>query len=212
MTTCKYALAALALAISTQSLAASDNYKHLGERPASGRVETRFYSFAYSPPSETYGSISWNAYRDKSEKRNTVMVVGLSGYDTYALSVLYKGQRAPGQAVADVAKQQHSSLPFAAGPNPSCVNTPLDRPFELDKRMVTFTAICVDSTSDAIYELSISWQSLILAMQSLETITKESQECANAKAQDPSTRCPDRIGTYAGAYTSLLSSFALSGK
>lgn len=178
----KYVVAVIGLAFATASFAGAENYKHLGERPASGRVKTAYYSFEYTAPSETYSSITWNAYRDKSEKRNEVMVIGLSGYDTYALSVLYKGRAETGQSVLEVAKKQYSSLSFGAGPNPACVNTPLERPFQLDGRMLNFLAICVDSGSNAIYELSISWQSLMLAMQSLDAVAKESDECAAAKA------------------------------
>jgi hypothetical protein len=198
--------------IGTTATAGPENYKHIGERLASGQIETPYYSFQYSPPSETYGVITWDAYRDKTEKRNTVMVIGLRGYDTYALSVLYKGQATPAQGALDAAKQQYPSGSFTAGPNPSCVNTPLDRPFQLDGRMLNFLAICVDKETSSIYELSISWQSLILAMKSLDTVASESESCVASKAQDPSARCPDYIGTYAGSYRTFLTSFHPSGK
>lgn len=208
----QYLLAIAALAFAAPCLAGTENYKHLGSRPASGSVETPDYRFQYAAPSETYETISWEAYRDKTEKRNSVMVIGLSGYDTYALSVLYKGRARSGQAALGVAQEMYPSLAFAAGPNPACANTSLERPFELSGRMLNFMALCLDDATGSIYELSISWQSLILAMRSVDTLVAESGECAASKARDPATRCPDYIGTYARAYRTFLSSFAASGK
>ena len=200
------------LACSTACLAGTENYEPLGERPSSGHVETSYYSFAYSAPSGSYDTIPWDAFRDKSEARNSIMVIGMRGYDTYALSVLYKGQRDPAKSALEIAKQQYPSSTFEIGPNRACANTSLDRPFELDTRMINFLAICVDDKSNAIYELSISWQSLILAMKSLEKVVKDSQECASAKLADPTTRCPDYIGNYSRSYQTFLSSFVMSGK
>ena len=202
----------LTLAFSNACLAGPENYDSLGDRPSSGHVDTPYYSFDYTAPSGSYESIPWNAFRDKSEARNSIMVIGMRGYDTFALSVLYKGQRDPAKGALEIARQQYPGGSFEIGPNQACANTSLDRPFELDTRMINFLAICVDGKSNAIYELSISWQSLILAVQSLDTVVKESGECASAKLADPATRCPDRIGNYSRSYRTFLSSFVMSGK
>ena len=208
----KYIFAIVCLAVATTSYAGTENYEHVGERPAAGRVDTAYYSFEYSAPNKVYDSISWNAYGDKTEKRNSVMVTGLSGYDTYALNVLYKGNARAGQSALDVAREQYPSLSLSTGPNPSCVNTSLDQPFQLDRMMLNFLALCIDNDSNSIYELNISWRSLLLAMQSPDTMAKESEECSVAKAQDSATRCSDYFSDYAQAYKKFLSSFKMTGK
>ena len=78
--------------------------------------------------------------------------------------------------------------------------------------MVNLMAMCIEPVSSAAYELSLSWQSLILAMSSIDQVTKESEGCAAAKAADPSERCPDRIGSYTKSFRTFISSFAMSGK
>ena len=115
----KHVVAFALLVVFSSATAENSNYKHLGERPASGDVKTAFYTFRYEAPSQTYDSIEWNAYRDESEKRNSIMVTGLSGYDTYALSVLYKGRATHGQGALGFAKEKYPSLVFEEGPNPS---------------------------------------------------------------------------------------------
>jgi hypothetical protein len=206
----KFVLAIATLAFSTATLAQTENYKHLGEKASSGKLKTPYYNFNYSAPS-SYETISWNAYSDKTEKRNTIMVIGLRGYDTYALSVLYKGNAKPGQNALSVAQEKYPSLTFSDGQNTACVNTSLDRPIDLSG-MLNFFAMCVDNSTSSIYELSISWQSLILAVESVDRIVKESAECSAAKVKDPSTRCPDRMGSYSSAYKTFLTSFTMSGK
>lgn len=208
----KHIVAIAILVAFSSATAENKHYKHLGERPASGDVKTAFYTFSYEAPSQTYDSIEWNAYRDKGEERNSIMVTGLSGYDTYALSVLYKGRATSGQSALGFAEAKYPSLVFVDGPNPACVNTQLDRPFHLDGRMVNIMAMCIDPVSSAAYELSISWQSLILAMNSIDQITNESEACMAAKSADPSERCPDRIELYTKSFRTLISSFAMTGK
>lgn len=212
MTVLKYALAFVACVVVGNATAGTEDYKHLGERPAAGHVATDYYGFDYKAPSETYANIEWNAYRDKKEKRNTVMVIGLSGYDTYALSVLHQGPAPEGKDVLGVAQAKYPSLTFAPSDNPACVTTAADRPFQLTTRMIGFMAMCMDGKTRAVYELNISWQSLILMINSLDGVVAESSQCASDKLKDPATRCPDRIGTYAASYRTLLSSFATTGK
>ncbi|MBL8517215.1 MAG: hypothetical protein JNM76_09615 [Betaproteobacteria bacterium] len=202
-----------ALVLSTASYvasAANNNYKHLGERPASGVVKTAFYAFNYEVPNTGYTSMGWKAYSDLREPRNAVMVTGMTGYDTYALSVLYQGTAKAGQGALQLAGAMHPNMTFLAGPNPACVNTSLDQPFELSERMVNFMAVCVDKDSLAIYELGISWKSLILAVRSIDEIVRESGECVAAKAANPEVRCPDRLDSYIRSFRTLLASFALS--
>jgi hypothetical protein len=208
----KYVLAVAALAFSTTSIAQTENYKSLGQRPTSGQIKTSYYKFQYSSPSGSYDSISWDAYSDKTEERNTVMLIGLRGYDTYALSVLYTGNAQTGQNALNVAQEKYPSLTFTTGPNPACVNTSLDRPFALSGRMLNMLALCVDDSTKSVYELSISWQSLVLAVKSVDAIIKESEECSAAKVTDSTTRCPDRIGAYSSAYKTFLTTFSMSGK
>lgn len=208
----KYVLAIALSASAGDALAQKENYKHMGERPASGQISTPYYTFSYVSPSETYQSITWNAYSDKKEKRNTVLVTGLSGYDTYALSVLYKGQAKEGQSLIDVAKENYPSAAFSVEENPACATIPTDKPFPLSGRMLVFLAICVDEASKSTYEINISWQSLILAMKSLDTVVEQSNQCAADKLKDPAVRCPDYIGAYSASYKTFLSSFSMSGK
>lgn len=208
----KCALAVAACMVAANASAGTEDYKHLGERPPAGQVSTEYYRFDYASPSTTYANIEWNAYRDKKEKRNTVMVVGLSGYDTYALSVLYQGTAPDGKDALGVAQAKYPSLTFAPSDNPACVTTATERPFQLTERMIGFMAMCVDGKTRAVYELNLSWQSLILLMKSLDGVVAESAKCAADKQKDPATRCPDQISPYVASYRTLLSSFALTGK
>ncbi|KRA75667.1 hypothetical protein ASD78_06755 [Lysobacter sp. Root667] len=209
----KWLCAIALLAASANAAAQTENYKHVGSRSPAGQLDKDYYAFSYIAPSSTYGDIEWEEYRDKKEKRNTVMVIGLSGYDTYALSVLYKGKSEAGQSVLDAAKQRYPSANFAVTDlNPGCATTPVDKPFALDGRMLTFLAVCVDERSRAVYELGISWRSLILAMKSLDRVAEESEACAEQKRNDPQARCPDYLGAYSAAYRKALGSFAMKGK
>ncbi|RDZ26024.1 hypothetical protein [Lysobacter silvisoli] len=209
----KHLCALALLAASATATAQTENYKHVGSLESAGQLDKDHYSFSYLAPSNTYSDIEWEQYRDKKEKRNTVMVIGLSGYDTYALSVLYKGQADAGQTALDAATQRYPSADFALTDlNPACATTPTDKPFALDGRMYTFLAVCIDQRSRAVYEVGISWRSLILAMKSIDRVAEESAACAEQKRNDPQARCPDYLGTYSAAYRKVLSTFAMKGK
>lgn len=209
----KHLCALALLAASATATAQTENYKHVGSLKSAGQLDQDYYAFSYLAPSDTYAGIEWERYRDKKEKRNTVMVIGLSGYDTYALSVLYKGQSDAGRTALDEAKQRYPSAEFAVTElNSACATTPTDKPFALDGRMYTFLAVCVDERSRAVYEVGISWRSLILAMKSLDRVAEESTACAEQKHNDPQARCPDYLGTYSAAYRKVLSTFSMKGK
>lgn len=206
-------IAAIALLAASSAVVASTNdYQHLGKRPASGEARTAFYAFSYEEPNPAYKSMGWNAYSDKREERNLAMVTGMTGYDTYALSVLYQGTAAPGQGALAVAQARHPNMTFSTGPNPQCVNTSLERPFQLADRMANFMAVCVDKDTQAIYELGISWKSLLLAVRSLDEMVRESSDCVAAKAASASARCADQLGWYTRSFRTFLSSFAASGR
>lgn len=208
----KYALALAACAVVANVQAGTEDYKRLGERPPAGQVKTDYYRFKYTAPREVFADIEWNAFADKQEKRNTVMVIGLSGYDTYALSVLYKGPAAEGMDALAVAQSKYPNLAFAPSSNPACVSTAPDRPFALDERMVGFVAMCMDASTHGMYELNLSWRSMSLMMQPLDTLIAESSQCAADKRKDPDTRCGDRITPYAASFNTFLASFSTTGK
>lgn len=208
----KYALALVACVVVANAQAGTEDYKRLGERKPAGQVKTDYYQFNYTAPREVFADIEWDAFADKKEKRNTVMVIGLAGYDTYALSVQYKGPAAEGTDALAMAQSKYPNLSFAPSSNPACVSTAADRPFALDERMVAFVAMCMDATTHGVYELNLSWRAMSLMMQPLDTLIAESRQCAADKLKDPATRCGDRVTMYAASFNTFLTSFATTGK
>lgn len=205
--------AALVLfAVSAAPSTATENYKSLGERPASGEMGTALYAFSYELPQSAFKAMGWKAFSDLRQPRNLIMVTGLHGHDTYALSVLFQGTASAGQDALSLARQKYPDRKFSAGPNPACANTSLDRPFSLTDRMVSMMAVCVDKSSMSIYELVISWQALILVVEPIDQIVQKSRLCAEVKSANPEARCPDRIGEYTRSFNTFLSTFTFSGK
>lgn len=203
--------AALAAVYAAVALGQPARFVHIGDRPATGRIETPAYRFLHTAPRASYAGMSWAAYADTSEKRNTTMLIGLSGYDSYALSVHYKGQAAEGRTALDLARIRYPSLSLGPGPNAGCVNTSLERPFELSNRMLNLMALCVDPRSGAVYELSLSWRSVVVASSSVDELLRSARDCAAARSKDPANPCVDALGSYAGAFRAFLSSFIMSG-
>jgi hypothetical protein len=184
------------------------NYKFVAEIKGSAKVANDLYSFEVSPPNRVYESLGWTRYSDNNNDKNTILVTGMSGYDTYALSVLDKGKVDAALTSAAFAKASYQSISFG-DPMPAngCVMTPLDTPLKLSSSMVAFNAICISPKHQA-FELTISWKSMILMMGSDDDMVGPDCDRSGEGPPKPSAGCRHRIDDMKASMQTFVSSFA----
>jgi hypothetical protein len=78
--------------------------------------------------------------------------------------------------------------------------------------MAAMLAVCVDPKSQATYELSISWNSAILALQSIDELAATTAQCQASQAEAPARVCSRRIGDFTKAFEGFLASFRMTGR
>lgn len=167
------------------ALAQSDDYVAKGKQAASSKVKHKAYTFEVIAPYSVYEDIDWQRYQDRKDPGSTILVTGLGGYDSYALTVLTVVD--PGTTdPLTLAQRKYPSISFAAHPtNPSCVVSDLSAaPQQMAPGMQAHFAECVDPKTGMAYELALSWRSMVM------WVTGPDSPCR--KAEDGGVRCPDR--------------------
>ncbi len=183
-------------------------YKYIDQRSASGIFENPHYRFSYSAPSSAFQSSTWEHFEGDDNKRSTLLRVGLNGYDTYAVSVQYKGSVDPDMTPLQAASRQYKIFSFSAYEgNIACASSATEKPIVISANMIGHIAYCIDKVNKSLYEVSITWRSLALQAKTLDGVIQESLACKKELKLSPLTKCPDYLGELQATYNLLLSSF-----
>ena len=188
--------------------AADSDYKFIGQKSSEGTFQNRYYRFSFSSPNRIYDGSKWEVYVDRREKRSTVLLIGLRGYDTYVIAILRADATARDASASQVASQRYPSATFTpAEKNSACVTTDPKTPIGLTSDTVGFMAICIDQNDRSIYEVSLSYS---IRLQSFEQLLKEADECNKHGPPPWAQRCPDHIEKFRASYSSLINSLVFS--
>ena len=181
-------------------------YSAKGEEPASSHIKHARYSFDVVAPSSVYKDIAWKRFSDDAEPLTTVLVTGMQGYDSYALSVM--PERGPEATPVEIGKRKFPDTSFTPV-GEDCAISDLAKPIELDGRMVAFEGFCIEPKSHQAYELTISWKSLLLAV---DEIDPEGKQCGVGVRWDPiDKKCEDTMGDMRAAMNTFVHSFRFRG-
>lgn len=200
-------LTTLAACLIASSPLTAASYSAEGALPAAGHVDHALYGFDVAPPSDTYRSFSWRRFSDNADARTTVLAIGMPGYDSYALSVM--ASEAGAGSAEEVARRRQPEVEFTAiGVRRECVVSDLGKPVRLDSGMVAFLAACVDSETRLAFELTMSWESQIIAIGESPRFRERAAQCApGAFEPDGEEPCVDRLETMRDAMRTFVGSF-----
>jgi hypothetical protein len=181
----------------------NSQYVPAGEIEGSAEVKHRAYTFEVIPPYSVYRSMGWHRFSDRNDQGSTILVTGMGGYDSYALSVLSVSDPVSKDPLA-IAKQKYPSIQFALHPtNPVCAVSDLSgAPQQLDRGMQAHVAECVDPKTGKAYELTISWRSMLMLVTGAEASGAQCDKDAEGHI-----RCPRREGPLREAMDKFVGSF-----
>lgn len=214
----KLAVVAMAFVLcgcSTTPGTSSNNpqYNYVELLPPSGTFKNSYFQFSYSPPSTTYATTSWEHYEGKNGKRATTLLKGSGLYDSYAVNIEYKGTVAPQMTPVQAASQMHKTLEFSQyDGNPACASTSLNKPVVISPSFAGHMAVCIDKTSNSLYEVSITWRSMSFPVPSFDQLLRDSESCKYEKTLSEKAKCSDRISMLVSSYNQLLSTFQFPGQ
>lgn len=186
-------------------------FESVGQRPGHGELAKPAYRFRFESPRSSYAAMGWKEFRDRGEPRHTLLLTGLSGYDSHALSIIYKGEREPAQDLAGFVRQLYPKAVFEVpAARPDCLS--LAAPLQLSGRLLSLFAFCSAPERREVYELHLSWQSLFISLRGLEGLQRESAACQAAAAAPAASapHCDDALGDWTRSFQTLLSSFELA--
>ncbi len=146
--------------------AGQQDFRFVAETPSAATIETARYAFQVIAPHSTYLKDRWKRYFDPTTD-TTTMVMSTSRGDSYALTVTpltsASDQTAPLPAPRTILRTRHPEDALAPGSsNPDCATTDWSAPTRIGPDMVIVTAVCAAPGSQQVYELTLSWLSVLL--------------------------------------------------
>lgn len=208
----KLRLAALAACLFASHQLAAASFAVAGALPATGHVDHALYGFDVAPPSSTYRAHAWRRFSDTADARTTVLAIGMPGYDSYAVSVMASASGAG--SAAELAQRRQPEVEFTSiGANRECVVSDLGRPVRLEAGMVAFLAACVDSETRLAFELTMSWESQIIAIGESPRFRERAAQCAPGGFEPAGDEpCVDRLETMREAMRTFVGSFRFADR
>ena len=187
----------------------AQGYSPVGEVAPSAVVEAAEYTFSVSPVYSAYREQAWQRFADNGDPGNTVLLNGMGGYDSYALSALRQPKpSAPVTAMAS-AKAAYSDISFTVHPVArDCAVMDPGPPVPLAADMVALAAHCVDPRTGEVFELIISWKSMLLRVNEVPGAAQAGANvCGGEPGQSKEAACKPRFDQMRAAMDTFVGSF-----